>query len=128
MKVGDTFYLRGPENPRPHLWAVISDPSINPREVVIVNFTTDGPRKDRTCILQGGAHKCLPGDSCANYPKARLFSDEQLEAAKSKGALDPQEPLSEDALHRVQEGAAYSEDMWNKHRQVLVDQGLCDAI
>lgn len=127
MNVGDTFYLRGPENNRPHLWVVVSDPEIDSERIVALYFTSDGPDKDRTCIVSKKAHPRLTHDSCANYPGARMFSNAQLERAKGTGALDLQEPIAGDVLRFIQQKAAESEDMRNKHRQILIDQGLCDG-
>lgn len=127
MKIGDTFYLRGPENPRPHLWIVLSDPGIDPDRVLIVNLTSDSATTDRTCILNDGDHPCISHPTCVNYPKARILTDEQLEKARSIGALDLQEALSAAVLMRIQQSAADSEDMLNSHRQILIDQNLCDV-
>ena len=127
MKVGDTFYLIGPESNRPHLWVVVSDPEIDSERIVIINLTSDGPDKDRTCIVSEEAHPRLTHDSCVNYPCARMISNEALERAKGIGALDLQEPLAGDVLRRIQQKAAESEDMRNKYRQILIDQGLCDG-
>ena len=126
MNTGDTFHLRGHENLQPHLWVVVSDPEIDADRVLIIDFTSDAPGKDRTCVVKGGSHPCLPHDSCANYPKARILTNSELEHAKSIGALELNEPLDSALLRRIQQSAATSEDMHNKHRQLLVDQGLCD--
>lgn len=125
MNIGDTFYLRGPENPRPHLWVVLSDPMIDPKQVLVVNFTTERPDSDRTCIVGPGEHPCLSHTSSVNYARARILTDQQLEKAKEDHALDPQEPVSAELLRRIQAGAAVSDDIRNRHRQMLVDQGLC---
>ena len=37
-----------------HFWVVITPPSFP--EVLVVNFTTQGPRKDQSCVLQANSH------------------------------------------------------------------------
>ena len=123
MNMGDTFYLRGPENPRPHLWIVISNPEFNSDEVLIANVTSGD--KDPTCYIDNDEHPNIDRRSCIAYVRARIYSDEQLEQAKSIGALDPQTALSGDVLRRIQVRAAESEDLHNRYRQLLIGQNLC---
>jgi len=47
VKAGDTFIIEQPGTSLDsHLWMVISDPNVDPHEVVLLNFTTWRADKD----------------------------------------------------------------------------------
>jgi len=121
---GETFFFRGPENTRPHLWVIVSDPEREPERVVIVSMTTWKEYKDETCILTPDDHPALTHATSIDYGRARLFTASQLEKARDLGALDPQVPVSAEVLSRIRDGGVQSEFTPIKHRQVLLDQGF----
>ena len=124
MRVGDTFYFRGPENPHPHLWVVLSDPNLDPSQIVIASMTSWKEYKDSSCILAPDDHPNLTHQTCIDYSRTRVFSHEQLDKAVSIGVIDFQEPVSRDVLLRIQKGGVDSQFMRIRHRQILIEQGL----
>lgn len=62
VEVGETFYFAASH--QNHLFFVISDPSINAQEVVLVNMTTYEDYKDNTCLLRPGDHEEVKHLNC----------------------------------------------------------------
>ena len=52
MNAGDTFI----DGMYHHLWVVLSDPSVDADNVVIVNFTTHTVDEESSCVVQRGEH------------------------------------------------------------------------
>ncbi len=124
MNGGDTFFFIGPETAHPHLWIVVSDPTIDPEQVLIINVTTRTDPSDDACLLRPGDHPFIDQDTYVYYGKARVQSLSQLQSAQDCKMLDMQEPLSQDVLKRIREAAIDSGYIMLKHRQILIDQEL----
>jgi hypothetical protein len=123
MKAGDTF--RCPDRSvDTHLWVVISDPSQNSSQVLIVSLTTYGPKKEATCILKAGVHPFIKHDTCVAYGLANAPSIAQLEKARVDGHLTPDVPVSAAVLQRIREGAALSPRLKIDFYDLLDAQGL----
>jgi hypothetical protein len=122
MKAGDTFLLQLADE---HLWVVISDPSLNPQRVLVVNFTTWRQYHDQACILDRGDHPFVRHRTCVNYPSARVATDADLEEVRAAGLLHLHDPLSDSLLQRIR-AAVRASRMKLEHVQVLVDQGLIE--
>jgi hypothetical protein len=121
MEAGDTFkYGR-----TTHLWAVVSDPKIDPLHVVIINMTTDRGI-DRSCILSPGDHPFVAHPTCMSYSMARIVTNAELERHVSSNAIRLQERLSADVLERIRQGAAMTDQIAFGCKQVLIDQGLVE--
>lgn len=123
MEGGDTF-IRGDADK--HLWVVISDPKIDPQNVLIVNLTTLDARKEQACILKIGDHDWIKHDTCVNYADSVVTTLALLHAARDGGAIHMRKPMSPAILKKIREGALQSERMPMDNAEVLFDQGLVD--
>ncbi len=121
MDAGTTFLLSAVDI---HLWIIISDPTLDAENVLIVNLTTLAPRKEQTCILRVGDHPWIRHDTCVNYGDSQLTTLDKLLAAQRANALLIQSPASADVLKRIREGAMNSTKMPLDHADVLISQGL----
>jgi hypothetical protein len=77
MRAGDTFLFPGADD---HLWMIISDPLVDPANVVIVLFVSWTEKYDQACILRGGEHPFVKHHTCVQYPGARIVSNVKLES------------------------------------------------
>ena len=123
MKAGDTC--------RPadrsidiHLWVIISDPLRDASRVLIVSLTTYNPKKENACLLDAGDHPAISRKTCVAHDLANAPSLAQLEQAKDAGHLVPAEPVSDEILSRIREGAALSKRLSLDHGELLDSQGL----
>jgi len=107
-----------------HLWVVISDPFIDPSQVLIVSLTTLKPHKESVCILRSGEHRAVSHDTCIAYDLAKVTTVEKLAEAKDKGLLTLDAPVSQEILRRIREGAALSRRIAIEHFELLEAQGL----
>ena len=126
MNGGDTFFLVGVETARPHLWIVVSDPQIDPEQVLIINVTTSTDPPDNACILHAGDHPFIDRETYVYYGQARVLSLSQVQLARDCKRLDMQQPLSQDVLKRIRQGAIESDYIMFKHRKILIDQELVE--
>jgi len=121
MDAGDTFrYGQGT-----HLWVVVSDPSIDPDRVIIINMTTDRGI-DRSCILSPGDHSFVEHQTCMRYDMARIVSGADLERHVSSNVIRLQEQVSTAILERIRQGAAVTDRIPFGCKQVLIEQGLIE--
>ena len=104
MDAGTTF-LRSDSDK--HLWIIISDPELDPENVLIVNFTSLDARKEAVCTLCVGDHPWIRHDTCVNYADAVVTSLTKLYAAKDAGAILLHNPVS-DAVLRCRPSAHLS--------------------
>lgn len=127
LKGGETFLIPEPGSSLDsHLWIVLSEPSIDPENVLIVNLTTWAEYKDQACLLQPGDHPFVKQRTCVNYADAKVVTAHQLETFLDRGQIKHQTPLTPELLRRVREGAAQSTRMALAHAQVLFDQELIE--
>jgi hypothetical protein len=128
MKAGDAFRIPEPGTSLDsHLWVVISDPSIDPQRVLVVNFTTRRKDSDPACILQAGEHPFVHHETCVNYAGAKVVTGAQIQKLLQKGLLTNHAALSAALLKRIRDGAAASERMSLDHADILIDQGLLEC-
>ena len=120
MNAGDTFLAPGFDD---HLWMVISDPSLDAEQVVVVCFLTAQDHYDQSCIVRSGEHPFVKHDTCVNYPAAKVTSDSKLNEHVAKGTLRLKTPLSQNLLERIRQLAAES-DMPSGAYDVLRQQGF----
>ena len=106
---GDTFINDARGDLLSHLWIVLSDPTRDPNQVVIVNVTTWKDYHDQTCILDVGDHPFVRHRSCLNYAEARLAEASQLRKLTDAGHLSPHRSLDPDLLERISRGALESD-------------------
>lgn len=124
MDAGTTFLLSAVDI---HLWVIISDPQMDPRNVLIVNLTSLDPRKEQACVLKVGDHPWIRHDTCINYGDSQVTTLDKLLAAQNASALNIQRPVSPDILRRIREGAMNSTKMPLDNADILIRQGLVQA-
>ena len=111
-----------------HLWIVISDPKQNRGKVLLVNFSSVKPsvRFDDACVVDVGDHPYIKKKTFVYYDKARVATDRGLEKEISSGQADASayDPVSDNLLDRIRQGASTSRFIDRGYRQLLKDQGL----
>ncbi len=125
MQTGDTFVFRSGSDGS-HLWVVLSDPSLNPDKVVVVNLTTfrGGRWDDPSCVFEAGEHEWVVRQSYVSYYDARIYTDAHLERLRNSRSLREYAPFQASLLRRALEGAAVSPNLELDTLQILIDQGL----
>ncbi|MFP4053165.1 MAG: hypothetical protein ACLFV7_04800 [Phycisphaerae bacterium] len=125
---GDTFWAGGvTEGVDGHLCVILSDPAIDPEQVVIVTVTTWEEYKDDSCMLEPGEHPFVWHLSCIDYRGLAFpVPVQKLEAMQEKDSIKPREPLTPHVLHRVLEGAGESPFLPNLFHKILLEQDLID--
>ena len=121
MDTGATFLLVAGDI---HLWIIISDPSIDPDNVLIVNLTSLAPHKDQSCVLRPGDHRWITHDTCVNYQDSRITTLENLIAARDGGLLILHDPLGPAVLKKIRDDSLNSTKMPLDHADILFNQGL----
>jgi hypothetical protein len=121
MEAGTTF-LRADSDK--HLWIVISDPAVDPDQVLLVNLTTVDDRKEKVCLLHSGEHPWIRHETCVNYADAVVTTVTKLLAAKDAGAIVLQQPLSAAVLQRIREAAMDSTRISLDNADILINQRL----
>ena len=111
--------------PGAHVWTIISDTQQSTSEVLMVSVTTLRGTKDDSCILRPGDHSCVAHDSCVMYRKAMIVSVAELESALAHEIIH-EEPFGPDVVARMGEGAQETDQLSNRARQLLRQQGLID--
>lgn len=125
MKLGDTFRITAAgRNLDRHLWIVLSDPSIDDQNVLIVNLTSWRADKDQACILDRGDHAFVEHRTCVNYAEAKVQRLSTLDSIRQAGQMCDEGTLDSDVLGRVLEGAAQSTMMDLGKADILIGQEL----
>jgi CTP:molybdopterin cytidylyltransferase MocA len=119
---GGTTFLRADSDR--HLWIIISDPAVDPNQVLIVNLTTVDDRKEKVCLLHPGDHPWIRHETCANYGDAVITTVTKLLAAKDGGAIVLQPPLAAAVLQRIRAAAMDSTRLALDKADILINQGL----
>jgi len=126
MNIGDCF-INEPAHDLPrHLWIIISDPDVDPGNILIVNVTSWRDFHDQACVLNPGDHERIHEKSCVNYPAAKVTSAAVLQDAFDKRLVHAQPPCRQDILNRILQGAYLSDEIKGMHKKLLRDQGLID--
>jgi len=124
MDIGDTLLIPEPGTSLDsHLWVVISDPIADPFRIVLVNFTKHRPDKDQACILEVGDHPFIRQTTCVEYRRAKIVSQEELDALIELPQVQIREPLLPEVLQRIFDGVPNSR-MKLDVAQILEEQGL----
>ncbi len=124
MKGGDTFRLVNVADR--HTWVVLTDPEIDPSQILIVSFTsfTPGIGLDESCIVEKDEFSLLTNRSCIYYEDIKELSLKDMEVLRKVGRLQKRTPVPAGLLQRIRQGALNSEDCKEKHKEVLLKQGL----
>ena len=86
------------------MWIVISDPSLNSGEFIIVNITTDLSRAGKDCQLLPGDHPFIVEPSYVTYGDARKVTPQQealLVQAMNSGAIIRHATMKQTVLSKV---------------------------
>lgn len=127
MKAGDCFENRGTDDHRPHCWVIVSDPERNSDEILILNFTSWGDhRVDDSCIIMPDEHPYVRHKTCINYREPLFPSLDGLEIGLSSAMLFPLDPVSDELLARIRQGAIASRFADYRVKNILVDQDLVE--
>lgn len=121
MQPGDAFKFKG----LPHLWVVVSDPVVDPDELLIINMSTDRGIDD-SCILMPGDHPFVQHRTCMRYDRARTRRNADLDRLLSSGEIILDERVSDPVLQRIRQGAAISDYIKIGYRQLLIRQELIE--
>ena len=84
MDAGDAFLIPEEDD---HLWAVISDPTQDSDNVVIIMFVSWTEKYDQACVLKVGDHPFIRHDTCVQYPAAKVVSNQILDHLFEAGKL-----------------------------------------
>ncbi len=120
MQRGDTFVFTDVDS---HLWVILSCPTTNPSQVVLVNLSTRADYKDGACILDAEHHKWIKRPSCVMYDRALVVTQDELEAALNSGTIKPKDPMRDDVLDLIYVGAEESTRFKLDHADILANQG-----
>lgn len=100
LYAGRTLFLQ----PQGHLWIVLTEPSGEPPEVLLTNFTTYRPHSDPTLVLNPGAHPFIERPTSLSYADAKLARVETLEQLVQAGAGRFHGDCGESLLASIREG------------------------
>jgi hypothetical protein len=107
-----------------HIWVVISDPAQDPDQVLVVNFTENRRWQDKSCVIVVGDHPAIYKETCVYYAKAQLCTNVDLDTSLASGQIVIDEPTSELLLERIRLGAAKSDRLAFRFKNLLIAQGL----
>ncbi len=124
MKQGDCFWNDSAPRLPAHLWVIISDPELDPENVVIVNLTDATKFSDQTCILRPGDHADLTKPSCVAYGFAKITSVAALKKVQQCGSISLTTPASPEMLDKILKGAQDGDELPNAQRERLREQSL----
>lgn len=121
VRIGFTFRFEDrPGND--HLHVVVS--RTDRPDIVIVNLTTQRSRSDLSCVVRPGEHRFVVRNSVVAYGFAEVISSSVLHAKLASGDISPHDPMSDDLVRRIWDGADVSPHFPLCCRQILRDQGL----
>jgi len=124
MEIGDV-YLPTNRVIDDHPRIVISDPDLNPVQVVLVNFTGfEGEFRDHSCIIEVGEHPWLTKKTCISYKDASVVAQVDVDKLIESGRLKLLTPVSDEVLARILSGAEISDELPNRCRRILSHQSL----
>ena len=125
MEHGDCFFNKEVRGVPSHPWIIISDPTVDANDVLIVNLTDAKNYHDQSCYLGPSDHpSVITKPSCVAYQWAKLTSVAILEQAKAAGFLLMKAPISAATMRKILDGAQETDELKNAHRAVLRSQGL----
>jgi len=126
------FFLLSDRDINEHPYVIISRPDLDPDRVVIVSLTSYNEPyheivKDASCLLQSGDHPWIHHQTCVSYRDGTIVKRSQLEEFESEGHITFQEPVSDEILQRILQGAEQTDELPGKCRKVLEDQDLIES-
>jgi len=130
INVGDTFFAPWPEpDGVSHLFFIVSDPSLDRGQVLVVPMMTwDADYKESTCLVNPGQHPFVKHTSYINYSCAQLTSADLIEERLASGDFRAHAAASPDLLEEIRRGAERSDFLELGYRDILEEQGLVDPL
>ena len=126
FSAGDTFLIPDKHGTN-HLHIIVSDPGLDPSQIVLAPVTTWENYKDDTCILDEEDLKGAPflsHNSCIDYQESLLTSDTRLSLLASQGKIKPHKPASLALVQKIRSRALDAKRIPNKCLMVLEAQNL----
>jgi hypothetical protein len=125
MKQGDCFFNKEAPKVPSHPWVILSDPDVDPDNVLIVNLTDSKTHDDHSCLLDSSDHPgVITKPSCVAYRFANVTSVSALEQAVASKLLYIKPPVSQQVLRKILNGAQWTDELKNAHRELLRSQFL----
>ncbi len=107
------------------MWIALSDPSLDPDRVVIVNLTTHTIDEESACVLKKGDHPFVKHKTSVRYRDARIVAPTDLEKLRTAGLLTRREPCTKSLLAKLRSGASKDADSLPEEcRELLEEQEL----
>lgn len=120
ISLGSTFWGQAPNSKKPHLYVVISCPTLNDGKVAIVNITSYYPGCGNTeCFIRVGDHPDIVHDSVVRFDDGNDPLVSTIEDGIKRGLLTPSDPMSEATLNRIIEAARVSKSIPKKCQALL---------
>jgi hypothetical protein len=119
LKAGDTFILTSLDH---HLRIIVSDPQIDPDQIVIVNMTECDKDGDCSCQISIGDHPFVTKRSVISYRDGSIVTLKKLHEISKKGLIKHGQPVSDKLLDRIRQGAFSSDFLPENCRRILEEQ------
>ena len=125
MNQGDCFFNKAAQGVPSHLWIIISDPTQNADDVVIVNLTDADRYFDQTCVLDVSDHPgVISKKSCVAFQLAKITSTAALNAADKAALLFTRPPVPIATLNKILLAVQTADELRNAPKLVLIQQGF----
>jgi len=100
-----------------HDYVVITPPSYP--EVLVVNFTSQGPRKDQSCVLSPGCHPAIVVESVVAFEFAAVVPTAEVQRRIDDSTFAVKDDASEALLLAIWDGAYSTNRMSIRCRELL---------
>ena len=100
-----------------HIYVIITPPSYP--GVLIVNFTSNGPRKDQSCVLKADEHEVLTHESVVAFGYATVQSTLDVQKMFDDGVAVMKQKASDELMQKIWEGAYATNRMQIRCRELL---------
>jgi hypothetical protein len=115
VKLGTVFWMNDSQGG--HYYVVITPPSYP--EVLVVNFTKQGPRKDQSCVLTPGCHPVVVLESVVSFDHAEVVPTSELQRQIDDGLVTVKDDASEELMLAIWDGAYATNRMTIRCQQLL---------
>ncbi|MCX7011798.1 MAG: hypothetical protein NTW86_04405 [Candidatus Sumerlaeota bacterium] len=106
--------------PPRHIWVVLSDPSANAGEILMVNLTTLRDRSvDEACILGPADYSLLTHRSTVAYSRSESGKADALQQSVERGGFRIISPVPPATLAKIIEGARNSPELSPAKKKLL---------
>ena len=102
-----------------HFYVVITPPSFP--EVLVVNFSKQGPRKDQSCVVKPGCHPNIVEESVVAFDYAAVVPTLEVQRNIDEGVFELKDDAAHDLLVSIWDGAYETNRMTIRCRDLLSD-------